>query len=167
MSTLNQIRQNLARAWDNLAEGWNHLQHRASRALTRFNPIQHKDEVETVADQAMRMSSRWGLLAAEIEEKDDEIVVRLEAPGMEKDDFDIQVEDEYLVVRGKKYAQREQSHGHYTVMETAYGEFERILELPAPVQADKAKAKYRRGVLSITLPLAETARRRRIEIQRG
>ncbi len=166
MSSLAQLREGLSQAFENVSEGWHHLRQRTSQALTRFNPIRHRDEVETPEDQAMLQGSRWGLLAAEIEEKKDEIIVRLEAPGMESGDFDLSVIDEnYLVVRGEKRAQREKSHGHYYMLECAYGRFERAFELPAPVEEDKARAKYKRGVLTVHLPKAKHAKRRRIEVQ--
>ena len=164
MSSLAQLREGLNRAWDSMAEGWQHLRQRASQALTRFNPIRHEDGLQTVSDQAMLRGARWGLLAADIEERPDSVVVRLEAPGMDKDDFDISVIDNYLVVRGEKYAEREQSEGRYTITECAYGSFERAFELPVQVDESKAKAKYKRGVLTVTLPRHPEARQRRIEI---
>lgn len=164
MSSLAQLREGLNRAWDSMTEGWQHLRQRASQALTRFNPIRHGDELQTVSDQAMLRGARWGLLAADIEERPDSIVVRLEAPGMEKEDFDISVIDDYLVVRGEKYARHEQSEGRWTITECAYGSFERAFELPAPVDESQARAKYRRGVLTVTLPKHPRARQRRIEI---
>ena len=100
MASLSQLRQGLHRSWQSMTEGWRHLRERASHALTHFSPARRHDEVETVADQAMQEGSRWGLLAADVEEKTDSVVVRLEAPGMEAEDFDISVDDNYLVVRG-------------------------------------------------------------------
>ncbi|HID48260.1 MAG TPA: Hsp20/alpha crystallin family protein [Chromatiales bacterium] len=164
MSSLAQLREGLNRAWDSMTEGWQQLRRRASQALTRFNPIRHGDDLQTVSDQAMLRGARWGLLAADIEERPESIVVRLEAPGMEKEDFDISVIDNYLVVRGEKYARREQSEGRYTITECAYGSFERAFELPALVDENQARAAYRRGVLTVTLPKHPRARQRRIEI---
>ena len=167
MSSLQQLRRGLHRTWDHLAEGWQHLRDRATHALTHFSPTRQPGEVETVADQAMLEGARWGLLAADVEEKADSVVVRLEAPGMEADDFDISVEDNYLVVRGEKRARREQSQGRYYILECAYGSFERALQLPTRVEESGARAKYKRGVLTITLPKHAHAQRRRINISGG
>lgn len=164
MSSLAQLRKGLNRALDSVAEGWQHLGDRASQAVTHFNPTRHQDDIETVGDQIMLRGARWGLLAAEVEEKDDHVVVRMEAPGMESDDFDISVIDNYLVVRGEKQAHREQTSGQYTVRECAYGSFERAFDLPVAVDDEKARAKYKRGVLTITLPKHVQAQKRRIEI---
>jgi len=165
MTTLQQLRQGLEHAWDNLAEGWQQLRGHAAQALTRFNPIHGGGELETRDEAFTRSAARWGLIAAEVSETETEIVVKLEAPGMESADFDIDVMDDVLVVRGEKRVRREQTEGRYHVMERAYGSFERAIPLPAPVEEGKARAKYRRGVLSVTLPKTGAGRRRRIEIE--
>ena len=164
MSSREQLRRGLHRTMHGLAEGWQHLRERAAHALTRFSPTRQHDDVETVADQAILKGSRWGLLAADVEEQADSVVVQLEAPGMEAEDFDISVEDNYLVVRGEKRARREQSQGRYHILECAYGSFERALQLPPRVEDSGARAKYKRGVLTITLPKHAHAQRRRINI---
>ena len=164
MSSLDQLRRGLHRTWHGLAEGWQHLRERAGHALTRFTPTRQDGTLETVADQAMLEGTRWSLLAADVEETADSVVVRLEAPGMEAEDFDISVEDNYLVVRGEKRARREQSQGRYYILECAYGSFERALQLPSRVEESGARARYKRGVLTITLPKHAHAQRRRIKI---
>ncbi len=165
MSTLEQIRAGLGRAWETLSDGWQQLYRRAGHALTRFNPVARTGELETSAEQRMQSGSRWALLAAEVHEDDRQLVVRLEAPGMEPGDFEIQVVDNILVVRGEKQVRREQSHGQYHLLECAYGRFERAIPLPAPADESGAKAHYRRGVLTVTLPKQSPSRARRIEVE--
>lgn len=171
MSTLNQIRQGLGQAWESVTEGWRQLSERAGQAVTRFNPVHHTGELETAAEQFIQHASRWGLLAAEVEERDKELVVRIEAPGMDAKDFDIAVVDDVLVVRGEKHLQRERSPAmggqRYHVMECAYGRFERAVPLPVPVEEGSADAAYRRGVLTITLPKRAGSARRRINVEIG
>ncbi|MFP4695968.1 Hsp20/alpha crystallin family protein [Thiohalospira sp.] len=161
------IRQRMNRAWDTLAEGWNHLAQRASQALTRFYPVRHRDEagVETARERHEHAGAAWGLLAAEVSDTADNVVVELEAPGMEADDFDLHVVDDTLVVRGEKRVESERDEGRFHVMERAFGAFERAIPLPAPVEEDGAKAQYRKGVLRVTLPKSRTARRRRIAVE--
>lgn len=166
MSPLEQFNKSATRAWDYLLEGWHHLWQRASQALTRFTPTSRRGELQTSADRIMEKSSRWGLLAAEVEENDDNIAVRLEVPGMQASDFDIEVIDRTLIVRGEKRVEREQSEGHYYLMERAYGRFERALPLPAEVNEKEAQAKYQRGVLWISLPKIQQAKHR-IKIEAG
>jgi len=164
MSTLENMRRGLGQMRDSLVEGWQHLHDRAAQAVTRFNPIHRGGDVETREDLVMQRAARWGLVAAEMRETDTDIVVNLEAPGMEGEDFDISVVEDHLVVRGEKRISKERSEGSYHIMECAYGRFERVLALPVSVDEGKARAKYRRGVLTITLPKSRTAARRRISV---
>ncbi len=166
MSTLDQIRDGLHRAWDNLADGWRQLSERTAQALTRFTPTHTGRDLENAREQHMAAGSRWGLLAAEVSEDDRSVVVRLEVPGMERDDFHLAVVDgRYLVVQGEKHAEREEQRGRYYVMERAYGRFERAIPLPAEVSEEGTRARYRRGVLQVTMPKTRETGRRRIEVQ--
>lgn len=165
MSTLAYLGEGLGRAWESLSEGWQQLRDRASQAITRFYPHRKSEGVESAEDELMRRAMHWGVVAAELEERDDEIIVRLEAPGLEPADFDISVVNGVLMVRGEKRMEREQKRGRYHVMECAYGSFERSIPLPRSVEASGVKARYRRGVLTVRLPIAESARVRRIEVQ--
>jgi HSP20 family protein len=160
MSTLQQIKSGMSQAWDTLVDGWQQFYRRAASALTRFR---HGDDAGD--RELVQRSSGWGVLAAEIYDDDDRVVVRLEAPGMKAGDFDIEVVENYLVVRGQKNIHKEHSAGRYHVLECAYGSFERALPLPEEVIADKASASYKRGVLRIELPKSSSARRRRIDVK--
>lgn len=165
MSNLHQIRQGFSRAWESLTEGWRELREFAGDALTRFRPKTSRGEIETAEDRVVNRASRWALLAAEVEDNDQTIEVRVEVPGLEAGDFDIEAHDDILIIRGEKKLARQESRGHYHIMERAYGQFERAIRLPASVDDDGAKASYQAGVLHITLPKSKTARPRRIEVQ--
>jgi HSP20 family protein len=166
MSTLHQLREGLNDAWDTLTDGWQRLYRRAAGAITRFTPGRKDDKAGTAWDGhalAVR-STGWGVLAAEVFDDDDRIVVRLETPGMEKDDFDLRVTDRCLVVRGEKHIERERTEGRYHVTECAYGNFERAVPLPEEVEADKANATYNGGVLRVELPKSASRRYRTIKV---
>ena len=153
MSTLQQMREGLNEALDTLREGWQRLYRRAAGAMTRFTPGKAVGQPES--GEAQGLTARnigWGVMAAEVFDSDDRIVVRLEAPGMNTEDFDIQVHDDYLVVQGEKQVEQEHTHGRYRVTECAYGRFERAIPLPENIDVDRASAKYRHGVLRIELP---------------
>ncbi len=165
MSTLHQLREGLQEAWDTLAEGWQRLYRRAAGAITRFTPGKKAsgESPETREELALR-SAGWGVLAAEVFDDQDKIVVRIEAPGMEKEDFDLEVVEQYLLIRGEKHLQRERTAGQYHVTECAYGRFERAIPLPEEVEPDQAQASYRKGVLRIELPKVSAKRRRTIQV---
>jgi HSP20 family protein len=158
MSALQNLRTSLSEAWESLAEGWQHFYHRASRALTRFKPSSEQ------TDEHLPLSG-WGLLASDVYEDEDRIIVRLEAPGLENGDFNINVIGDTLVVRGDKRFEREYGSGSYQVMECAYGSFERAIPLRTEVDVSKAKATYRNGVLRVELPKTVASRRRTVEVE--
>jgi HSP20 family protein len=164
MSTIDQLREGMSSAWDTLMEGWQRLYQHARGAIIRFQPASKSDNVASAASnqELSRRSVGWGVMAAEVYDDDDRILVRLEAPGMEKDDFDLQVTDDYLLVRGEKRVEHEKNEGHYHITERAYGRFERAIPLADNVDADKASASYNRGVLTVELPKTDQRQRRKI-----
>lgn len=143
------IGRELSRTWESLSEGWRELLSRSSEALTQFS--RNKDEAHTESS-VLATFPRWGLLAGEVEETGKEIVVRVEMPGMEKEDCRITIDGNLLCLSGEKRYQREASDSTYHIMERAYGAFQRTIPLPRNVDAGKAEASYRNGVLSIRLP---------------
>jgi HSP20 family protein len=105
------------------------------------------------------------LLASDVYEDEDRIIVWLEAPGLEKGDFNISVIGDTLVVRGDKRFEREYGSGSYQAMECAYGSFERAIPLWTEVDVGKAKATYKKGVLRVELPKTMASRHRTVEVE--
>lgn len=163
MTAMDQVKQGLHQVWSNVREGWQRLYHQAAGAMTRFRPGRHTGEL-SLPTEAWR-SVGWGVLAAEVYDDDEHVIVEVEAPGMKRDDIDIEVVGNYLVIRGEKRYDKERKHGRYQVVERAYGEFERILPLPADVDASQAKAKYKRGVLKVELPKTSATQRKRVSVK--
>ena len=166
MSTIQQFREGLSEAWDTLLEGWQKLYRHAAGAITRFTPG-NRGGSELGGRDAREIAVRstgWGILASEVFDDDDRIVVRLEAPGMERGDFDLQIKEGYLVIRGRKQMEHERTEGRYQVVECAYGSFERAIPLPDEVETDKASASYRRGILRVELPKSTPRNRKRIKV---
>jgi len=157
---LESLKEGFGSLWDNVAEGWRHLTQSAAGALTRFRPgedsgLPAKGEVD---DDFYLPGRGWSMLGGDVFEDEQHLVVRLELPGMEKQDINIEVLDDALVVSGEKRFQRESSEGRWRVMQCAYGSFRRAVPLPAAVKAGEARAAYRNGVLRVELPKAEPAR---------
>ena len=158
------LREGVNRALDSITEGWHHLTQRASHALTRFRPVS-RGNVETPEERHEQRGAHWGLLAAEVHEGDDRIEVEVEAPGLKAKDFDIEVVDDRLYIRGEKRVENDRREGRFHVMERAYGAFERVIPLPVPVDQEGVKARYRNGVLHLSLPKSAQARPRRITVE--
>jgi HSP20 family protein len=171
MNAWTDWKHGLEHAWDSFTEGWREMRERTSNALTRFLPSAPQSQGRSGGDAAdddlppLALRAGWGLLAADVYDTDDKIVVRLEAPGMRKDDFRIEVQGDQLVIEGDKRYERESREGRYHVMQCAYGSFRRAVPLPVPVVVDRAKASYADGVLRIEVPKREDARPRRIEVK--
>jgi HSP20 family protein len=156
---IDDIRQGFGSLWDSVAEGWDRLREGAAGALTRFRPGEQSNlpAGTDVDDAPFLPGPSWAMLGGDVFEDDSRVVVRLEAPGMERNEFDVQVIGDVLVVRGEKKFERESSQGRWRVLQCAYGAFHRRVPLPAAVRADAAQASYRNGVLRAELPKRETA----------
>lgn len=162
MEVLKQIKSGASSLVETLEEGWQKLAQKSGRALTRFT--RREKDVEQTGEKGARES--WGVMPGEVAETDSDVIIRLEAPGMEKEDFDVLVDRDTLRVRGEKRLQRDARHAGYHVFEAAYGSFERVLSLPCEVDPDRAAATYRRGVLTVRIPRAEgETGSRKIEIR--
>jgi len=107
----------------------------------------------------------------DMRETDRAVEISAELPGVDEADLDVEVHDQTLTIRGEKKFERdeEEKDGGYRVMERAYGSFARTIPLPYPVEPDQVDARFRNGVLKLTLPKpAETeAPRRKIAIKNG
>ena len=101
---------------------------------------------------------RWGV---DLEEKDDALVVKAEAPGFEANDFDVQVQDHRLVLRASRKSETKEKKGK-TVEER---EFYQSLTLPTDIDKDKVDATYHSGVLTVTMPKTAAAKGKKIPVQ--
>ena len=104
----------------------------------------------------------------DVVETADEVLCHLEVPGMSREDLEIRVQDNILVVSGeKKYQNQEQKEDGFRSIERRYGSFERSVTLPRTVDTSNVKARHENGVLTIVLPKVEASKPRRIEIEGG
>lgn len=104
----------------------------------------------------------------DVVETADEVLCHLEVPGISRDDLEIRVQDNMLMISGeKKYPESQEKDAGFRSVERRYGRFERSLTLPRTVDSNSVSARYDNGVLTITLQKAETSKPRRIEIDGG
>ena len=116
---------------------------------------------EAIAEHVRhRLSFALGRFAGRVRR----VVVRLELPGMSREDLDLQVTPELLTVRGLKRFERESTEGRWRVMQCAYGQFERQVALPVAVKTDEVRAVYKDGVLKVECPKAEVAPPRAVTV---
>jgi HSP20 family protein len=103
--------------------------------------------------------------AMDIEETDTEIIVTAELPGLDKDDFTVEISGNRLRIQGEKKRSAEKQEREYYYAERSYGAFARTVSLPCAIDADRATAISKNGTLHITLPKTEQARANRIKVQ--
>jgi HSP20 family protein len=140
----------------------------------RWDPFR---EVLTLQDRMNRLfgdaPSRWTedepggawAPAVDIFEMGDDLVVRAELPGVQKDDIEVSVENGVLTIRGERRKEKELQEENVHRIERRYGSFVRSFTLPTTVSAEKIKATYKDGVLDLVLPKAEEAKPKKVMIQ--
>lgn len=127
---------------------------------------------EPFSPHIWRRLSRWRRLrelegispAVDMYDKKNEIVVKAEVPGVEKENINISLTDNTLTIKGEIKKEEEIKEEDYHYSERSYGSFVRVLTLPAKVQADKVKASFSNGILEIHLPKAEGAKPKEIKV---
>ena len=100
----------------------------------------------------------------DIIDRDDQILVRAEIPGVEKEDLDVSVSDDRVTIKAARTQQEKEETGDFYRREISHGTFSRSLVLPAEVDGAKAKASFNHGLLELTLPKVEKTRRHSIPI---
>lgn len=102
--------------------------------------------------------------SVDIHEKDKELVLNAELPGVEEKDVDVEVEGNTLSIKGKREMEKETKEEDYHRIERSYGSFCRSFTLPANVDADKIKAEMDNGVLKVTMPKKPELKPKRVKV---
>jgi len=102
--------------------------------------------------------------ALDVHEDKDSYTVRIEVPGLRREDIEVSLQDGSLTIAGERKVETIKEGTEVHRQERCYGKFSRVLTLPATVAADHVKAAYKDGILTITLPKAEEAKPRQINV---
>ena len=102
--------------------------------------------------------------AVDMEETDNEVIVKAEMPGLDPKDFQISLTENTLTIKGEKKEEQEEKKRNYHMVERRYGSFYRSIPLPCPINSDKVEAKYKKGILEITFPKAEPVKAKQITV---
>jgi HSP20 family protein len=102
--------------------------------------------------------------ALDVHEDKDNFVVQAELPGMKREEIDVSLHDGALSLSGERKTEKKYEEAEVYRTERFFGKFQRTVTLPAPVAADKVKAQYKDGVLTITLPKTEEAKPKQIDV---
>lgn len=101
----------------------------------------------------------------DIEETENDYVLRMELPGMKKEDLHIAFQDDVLTVSGEKKDERASDETNYHLNERRYGKFERSFRINSEIDSEKIEAGFKNGILQIDLPKAETVKPKQIEVK--
>ena len=135
---LERMRREMDRLWDSFFEG------------------RPGKKVEEVAEWSPTL---------DVSETKNDLVVKAEIPGIDPKDIDISLANEMLTIKGEKKQEKEEQEENYHLAERSYGSFARTIRLPREVQSDKISASYRNGILKVTLPKSEEAKKKEVKIK--
>jgi HSP20 family protein len=136
-------------------EDFGTLRHEMDRLLERF--FGEPSGVE-------RPAGRW-TPRANVMETNESLTITAELPGLEAKDVDVALSGDMLTIKGEKKQEKEEKDEYHHMVERSYGAFTRMVRLPAPVAADKIKATFKNGVLTVTLPKTEETKQKAIPVQ--
>ena len=143
-----------------------------ARHIVRWDPFREmfslRDEIDRLFNEFLgrvpaETEGGW-LPAMDVEETDDAFIVTAEIPGMSKDEIKLSLQGDSLVIQGEKKREKEEKDRTFHRIERVFGKFQRVITLPTKVDADKVKASYKDGVLTITLPKSEEVKPKEITI---
>ena len=117
----------------------------------------------TLRDDSEKSIWKWNP-AVDIFQDENNIVVKAELPGINKDDLHVDVKDGVLTIKGERSSDNEVKENNYYNRERTFGRFERSFSLPTDVNSEKIKADYKDGVLKIEIPKPESKKPKKITI---
>ena len=116
------------------------------------------------ASEASFLKGNW-TPAVDISEDDNNFYLNVDLPGMTKDQVKVRFEDGMLSITGEKKSEKEEKKVNYHRVERSFGRFERSFRVPSRISASKIDAKFDKGVLTVTMPKAEEAKPKEIEVK--
>ena len=145
-------------------------------ALIRWEPFREVDNLQREMNRmfdSLSSANRGENLgisympAAEMQETADAIHLKLEVPGLEAKDLDVQVTAEAVSISGERKSETKTEEKGVTRSEFRYGRFQRVIPLSTRIQNDKVQAEYKNGVLTLTLPKAEAEKNKVVKVNVG
>ncbi len=148
-------------------------------AITRFDPFRDvltlqnrmnslfQDFSRTQGEGNSELPMAGFVPPVDIYEDEHQVVLKLEIPGMQKEDLDIQVENNTLAVRGERKFEKDEKEENFHRVERRYGSFYRAFTLPTTVDPNRIKADYENGVLRLTLEKRAESKPKQIQVNVG
>lgn len=140
-------------------------------SLGRWTDI--RDELDRLFESPLTELARASQLlsgwtpALDLHEDKDNFIVKIELPGMKKEDINISLHEGSLSISGERKNEQKFENAEICRSERFVGRFQRTVELPSAVAHDQVKAQYKDGILTVTLPKTEEAKPKQINVQEG
>ena len=143
--------------------------------IVRFDPFEDLTRIQREVNRLFEDNGRTGRSTepastrtwappVDIFEDHNEIVVRVELPGIRQDDIDIELTGDTLTIKGERKFEDAQRKDNYVRVERAYGQFQRSFTIGVPVQNDAVKASYKDGLLEVHLPKSEATKPKKVKV---
>ncbi|BDA72685.1 Heat shock protein Hsp20 [Rivularia sp. IAM M-261] len=132
--------------------------------LTRYNPWQELNALQRQMDSLFEQKVTAKAPVAELHETDAALILKLELPGVEAKDVDIQVSEKAVSVTAERKTETKTEDKGNVRSEFYYGKFQRVIPLPARIQNTDVKAEYKHGILNLTLPKAEAEKNKVVKV---
>jgi len=139
-----------------------------------MSPFEEMDRWMDQLSRGLFHPSRWdwptmpqlrtGMPKVDVVERDNEVLIRAEVPGVKKEDLEVSMTDNTVTIKGHTSHEEKEEKGDYYRHEISKGSFSRTVALPGDVDNDKAKTKFKDGVLEVTVPKVEKAKRKNIKL---
>ena len=113
--------------------------------------------------QPSHLLSGW-TPALDVYEDKDNFIVKAELPGMKKEDIEVSLHDGSLSISGERKSESKHQEAEVYRAERFFGRFQRTVTLPSPIAAEKVKAQYKDGILTVTLPKTDEAKPKHIDV---
>jgi HSP20 family protein len=146
-------------------------------ALVRWQPFREIESMQRQLDRLFDSMTSTGegsfnggisfMPAVEMNETSDAIHLKLEVPGLEAKDLDVQVTKEAVSISGERKSESKTEENGVTRSEFRYGSFRRVIPLPAQIQNDKVEAEFKNGLLTLNLPKAEEEKNKVVKVNLG
>lgn len=156
------------------------LQNRMNRLLEEFGisdpEARYMPEIRKIQERMNQLIDDFAVEApmaagdvmkplADVKETDDEVVVAVDLPGMDKGDVEISVAEDLLEIKAERKEEKEEKGEEFYRKERSFSRYERSLKLPAGVKAEEARASLQDGVLTVRLPKVEVTTRKKVKIE--
>ncbi len=141
------------------------------RGLAIWNPLAELERIRREFDRIFEdvlpaYGDREQVLAppVDIYETDTDVVVKIELPGVKKEDIDLTIKENTLHLKAERKEEREEKTENVHRVERFYGVIERVVPLPVEVKAEEAKAEYKDGILEVRIPKVKVSKEAKVQI---